>query len=226
MVDFRCQQDEPAGEHRENLQEVPGLTQHGLPLSPLEFVEKEGTPGVIQGGKQDEQEVTQGQGAAVVTHRCQVQHVLKHQLVALSQNQICQIVKNRRDCQIDAEFPIILPVKGLAPKKDPDADGNAQEPIGGGVCHHPAIVADAHRQPKHQHHRQHQRNQRNRQRQQHIPACPVLIDIFDVQEIDAEGTEGLNKHQAYQSPIQLKHSGNGRKENQHKPGADRKGQHR
>ena len=84
MIDFRRQQDKPAGEHREHLQEVPGLAQHGLPLSPLEFVEKEGTPGVIQGGKQDEQEVTQGQGAAVVTHRSQIQHVLKHQLVALA----------------------------------------------------------------------------------------------------------------------------------------------
>jgi len=112
-------------------------------------------------------------------------------------------VKNRRNRQKYAEFPIILPINSPSPKKDPGADGKSQNAIGGGIGNHPAIVPDVRRQTKHQRHRQKQGDNGNRQRQQQIPARPVLIDILDVQEIDAEGAEGLKQHQAHQCPVQL-----------------------
>ena len=198
MVHFRRQQQKAAGQYGKHLQKIPGFCQHGFPFPRLHLLEEIGAPDVVQGLKQDKQEIGKVPGIAVVAHCGGIHQGVQHQRVHLIENQVGQVVKYRGEGQNQAEFPIFLMIKGFPPQHDGDADAGANQTVGQGIGDHPAHIPGLVGHLQNQDNCQRQRHQCHHEGQNHVPACPKLVDIFLVQKLRAEGAEGLKQHQQHQ----------------------------
>ena len=158
MIYLRRQQHEAAGENREDFQKIPGFLQQRLPPPCFHIFKEIRAPDVIQGLKQDEQEIREPPGIAVVAHSSGIHQGIEHQRIHLIENQVGQVVKHRGQSQHQAEFPVLPVKKRLSPQQDSDTDCRTHDAIGKGIGNHPAHIPGL---------IGHLQNQDNRQRQRH-----------------------------------------------------------